>query len=388
MNIHEYQAKQLFKEYDIPVLEGYPAFSVDDVEKIMDEHFPEGAVLKAQIHSGGRGKAGGVLIANSKEEALKKANELFGKILVTKQTGPEGKLVRKIYLEQLAHHDEEYYLSLLVDTKAAKCCFVASVQGGVSIEEVAETDPDAIFRMHVDPVKGINEQEAYELASKLELKDGLKDQFVTMIGNMYRLFIERDCSLIEINPLTICSGQLICLDAKVAFDSAADFRHPQNVGMRDIEEENPLEAEANDSGMSYVSLGGNIGCICNGAGLGMSTMDTIHYFGGDPANFLDLGGSVDDARAKKAFELVIREKGVKGVVINIFGGIARTNLIAKGVCEAIDGCSYEGPVVCRIEGNGDREAREYIDSCKGNIYHADSCSEACQKMIELLKEVA
>ncbi len=386
MNIHEYQAKQLFREYGIPVLEGYPAFDVEDVGRIMDEHFPRGAVLKAQIHSGGRGKAGGVLVAADKEDALKKASSLFGKTLVTAQTGPEGRLVRKLYLEQPADHEEEYYLSLLVDTKEGKCCFIGSRQGGTSIEEVAEKDPEAILRMHIDPEKGPDEKNVSGFASGLGFDEMLNDEFVCLAGNMYRLFIERDCSLIEINPLTVCDGHLVCLDAKVAFDSAADFRQPGNVGMRDIGEENPLEAEANDSGMSYVSLGGNIGCICNGAGLGMSTMDTIHYFGGEPANFLDLGGSVDDERARKAFELVIREKGVRGVVINIFGGIARTNLIAKGVCEAIDACDYQGPVVCRIEGNGDAEAREYIDKCHGRIYYAESCSQACRKMIELLKE--
>ena len=386
MNIHEYQAKQLFKEYDIPVLEGYPAFSVEDVEKIMDQHFKDGVVLKAQIHSGGRGKAGGILLANSKDEAIEKAKELFGKVLVTKQTGPEGKVIRKLYLEQTAKHDEEYYLSLLIDNKVGRLCFVASIEGGVSIEEVAENNPEAIFKIEIDPNKGLLEEDVRELSRKLKLNDALQEEFVLLLNNMYRLFKERDCSLIEINPLTSVDNHLICLDAKVAFDSAADFRHPENVEMRDIEEENPLEAKANDSGMSYVSLGGDIGCICNGAGLGMSTMDTINYFGGKPANFLDLGGSVDDVRANKAFKLVIQEKGVKGVIINIFGGIARTNLIAKGVCEAIEECDYKGPVVCRIEGNGDEIAREYINNCKGNIYTAENCSKACMKMIELLKE--
>ena len=386
MNIHEYQAKQLFKEYDIPILKGYPAYNIEEVETIMDDYFDDAVVLKAQIHSGGRGKAGGVLLANSKQEAIQKAKELFGKTLVTKQTGPEGKVVRKIYLEETAHHDEEYYLSLLVDNKIGKLCFVASIEGGVSIEEVAENNPEDIFKLVIDPKKGLIEKDIRELAKQLKMKDILHDQFVSLLNNMYRLFLQRDCSLIEINPLTIVDNQLVCLDAKVAFDSGADFRHPENVALRDRDEENVLEAKANDYGMSYVSLSGNIGCICNGAGLGMSTMDTINYFGGKPANFLDLGGSVDDLRAKEAFKLVIQHEGIKGVIVNIFGGIARTNLIAKGICEVIEEIHYQGPVVCRIEGNGDAIAKKYITQCQGNIYSEDSCSAACKKMIALLEE--
>ena len=387
MNIHEYQAKQLFKEYGMPTVEGYPAFSVADVEKIMDEHFNnEKVVLKAQIHSGGRGKAGGVLLADNKKDAVEKASELFGKVLVTKQTGPEGKVVRKLYLEKTLDHEREYYLSLLIDNNIGRCTFVGSKEGGMSIEEVAENSPESIFKMVIDPKTGIVHKDAKEFGEKLGFKNELNDEFIELIRNMYRLFIERDCSLIEINPLTDVDNHLLCLDAKVSFDSGADFRHEDNVALRDRDEENYLEAEANDSGMSYVSLTGNIGCICNGAGLGMSTMDTINYFGGKPANFLDLGGSVDDVRANKAFRLVIQEKGVRGVIVNIFGGIARTNLIAKGICEAIEETGYKGPVVCRIEGNGDKEAREYISRCKGNIYSENSCSDACRKMIALLEE--
>ena len=388
MNIHEYQGKQLFKEYDIPVLEGYPAFNIEDVGRIMDEHFNnERVVLKAQIHSGGRGKAGGILLADNKQDAIEKASQLFGKVLVTKQTGSEGKVIRKLYLEKTLEHEKEYYLSLLIDNSIGRCTFVGSTQGGTSIEEVAESNPESIVKLVIDPKVGINDSETYDFGLKLGFDGELNDQFVKLIRNMYRLFIERDCSLIEINPLTVVDDKLICLDAKVGFDSGADFRHEDNVVLRDRDEENILEAQANDSGMSYVSLTGNIGCICNGAGLGMSTMDTINYFGGKPANFLDLGGSVDDIRANKAFKLVIQEKGVKGVIVNIFGGIARTNLIAKGICEAIEETNYQGPVVCRIEGNGDVEAKEYISKCKGNIYSENSCSDACKKMIALLEEV-
>ncbi|MBR4461373.1 MAG: ADP-forming succinate--CoA ligase subunit beta [Erysipelotrichaceae bacterium] len=387
MNIHEYQAKQLFREYAIPVPEGYPAFDLKDVEQIMEEHFPEGkVVVKAQVQTGSRGKAGGILLAENKEEAVNAAKELFGKTLYTKQSGPEGKLIRKLYIEKQTPHEKEYYLSLLIDNKLGKCVFIASKEGGMEIEEVAEKKPEAILRMPVELKEGVDMEAASALAGKLGFTDETADDFITILKQMFQLFVERDCSLVEVNPLSVCNEKPICLDAKVSFDSGALFRQPLNMELRDILEENPLEAEASDEGMSYVSLGGNIGCICNGAGLGMSTMDTINYTGGKPANFLDLGGSVDDVRANKAFKLLIREKGIKGVIINIFGGIARTNLIAKGITEAIMETGYQGPVVCRIEGNGDAEAHEYIANCKGNIYPASSCIEACEKMRELLKE--
>ncbi len=387
MNIHEYQAKQLFKDYDIPVPEGYPAFDLAEVGRIMEERFPEGkVVVKAQVQTGGRGKAGGILLADTKEEAVTAAAKLFGKTLYTKQSGPEGKLVRKLYIEKQTPHEKEYYLSLLIDNRLGKCVFIASKEGGMEIEEVAEKNPEAILRMPVELGEGINEETALAFAEKLGFADEMAEDFVALLKRMFRLFTERDCSLVEVNPMSVCDGKPICLDAKVSFDSGALFRQPLNAELRDILEENPLEAEASDEGMSYVSLGGDIGCICNGAGLGMSTMDTINYTGCKPANFLDLGGSVDDARAGKAFKLLIREKGIKGVIINIFGGIARTNLIAKGITEAITETNYQGPVVCRIEGNGDAEAHEYIANCKGNIYPASSCIEACMKMKELLKE--
>ena len=387
MNIHEYQAKELFKQYDIPVPEGYPAFDLKDVERIMEEHFPEGkVVLKAQVQTGGRGKAGGILLAENKEEALAAAKTLFGKTLYTKQSGPEGKLIRKLYIEKQTAHDNEYYLSLLIDNKQGKCVFIASRQGGMEIEEVAEKDPEAILKMAVELTEGVDESQARSLAERLGFEKETADDFVTLLKNIFRLFVSRDCSLIEINPLSICDGRLICLDAKVGLDSGALFRQPDNVLLRDIDEENPLEAEASDEGMSYVSLGGDIGCMCNGAGLGMSTMDTINHIGLKPANFLDLGGSVDDVRANKAFKLIIKEKGIKGIIVNIFGGIARTNLIAKGITEAIMETGYPDPVVCRIEGNGDVEAHEYISNCQGNIYQATSCIDACEKMKELLKE--
>ena len=272
----------------------------------------------------------------------------------------------------------------MIDTKQAALCFVTSKQGGTEIEEVAESNPDAICKIFVKDK--LDNDEIISLAKQLDLKDNLIDEFVDLLNNMYNLFISKDCSLIEINPLVISNNHLLCLDAKMSFDDGALFRHPDIESLKDPEEENILELTASEHGMSYVSLGGDIGCICNGAGLGMSTMDTINYCNGKAANFLDLGGSVDAERANLAFKLVIQEKGVKGVLINIFGGIARTNLIAEGVCKAIEETGYDKPVVARIEGNGDMIANEIIDNCKGNIYRENSCYRACLKMIELIKE--
>lgn len=386
MNIHEYQAKHLFNQYGIRTLEGYPAFDNGDVETILNEHFTDGkCVIKAQIHAGGRGKAGGIKIANNKQEAIDYAKNMFGMKLVTNQTGPEGKIVNRLYLEQRAYHGDEFYLSLTIDTNAAKCTFVASLEGGIAIEETAETHPEKIFKLPVETANGFEIDKANEFASKLGFKDELKQDFVSLINNIYKLFIERDCSLVEINPLTIIDNHFYALDAKIVLDSSADFRHPENAELRDLKEENPLEAKASEYGMSYVSLNGNIGCICNGAGLGMSSMDTINFYGGHPANFLDCGGSITVEKAHKAFELVAQEKGVEGIVVNIFGGIARTNLIAEGIVEAIKDLNYTKPVVARIEGNGEAEAQRILAEAPKNVYVANSCSEACEKIINLLE---
>ena len=386
MNIHEYQAKQIFKENNIRVLDGYPAFCIEDVEKIIDEHFPSGeCVIKAQIHAGGRGKAGGVKLAKNKAEALEIATNMFGMKLVTVQTGTEGKIVNKLYLEQTAKYEDEFYLSLTIDTINAKCTFIACLEGGTSIEETAENHPEKIHKLPIETSVGFDIEQANKFVDSLGFKDDLKQDFLELLNNMYKLFIARDCSLIEINPLALIDNKFYALDAKINFDSGADFRHIENTELIDLSEENPLEVEASKYGMSYVSLEGNIGCICNGAGLGMSSMDTINYYGGHPANFLDCGGSITVEKAHKAFELVTQEKGVEGIVVNIFGGIARTNLIAEGIVEAINDLKYSKPVVVRIEGNGQEAAHEILKTAPSNVHIADSCSKACEKIINLLE---
>lgn len=389
MNLHEYQAKQFLKQYSIPVPEGYLANNIDEVKEIMNKYFPDGkAVLKAQIHSGGRGKAGGVLLSNSVDEAIEKANELFGKVLVTKQTGPEGKLVRKIYIEKQSNIEREIYLSLLIDVNKGKHTFIGCKDGGTSIEELAESNPEAIIKVAVDPFEGFNESVGLEIINKMDLDKNNQEEMMSILANMYKMFLEQDCTLIEINPLALCDGKLIALDGKVTLDSDALFRHKENVELQDKDEEDPLELLANEYGMNYVSLNGDIACICNGAGLGMSSMDTINYYGGSPANFMDTGGTITVEKAYKAFEIVTKPENVKAVVINIFGGIARTDLIAQGVVEAMQDLNYQKPVVVRIEGNKADIAHETLSKSKIPVVLASNCSDAVKKVLDLLSKGA
>ncbi|MBQ2659076.1 MAG: ADP-forming succinate--CoA ligase subunit beta [Erysipelotrichaceae bacterium] len=387
MNIHEYQAKQMMDRYGIPVPEGYPADNIEEVEQIMDLHFPDGkVVVKAQIHSGGRGKAGGIILANTKEEAIEAARKLFGKTLVTKQTGPQGKLVRKVYIEKQSQIEREIYLSLLIDTNVGRHTIVACGEGGTSIEELAETDPERIIKETVEPSLGFTAETALNIAKRLDLNETNTAELTDILSNMYDMFIKEDCTLIEINPLAICNEHLMALDAKVTLDSDAMFRHKENLELQDLNEEDPLELEASQSGMNYVSLSGNIGCICNGAGLGMSSMDTIYHYGGQPANFMDTGGTITVDKAYKAFEIVSRGENVKGIIVNIFGGIARTDLIAEGIVKAMDELNYEKPVVVRIEGNRAETAHETLKNARIPVILAENCSDAVKNMLKKLEE--
>ena len=387
MNLHENQAKQFFRKYNIDVPEGYLACNIEDVRNILNNYFPDGkAVLKAQIHSGGRGKAGGVLLSDNYDDALKKAESLFGKILVTKQTGSSGKLVRKIYLEKPSNIEREIYLSLLIDTNLGRHTFVACKDGGISIEQLAESNPELIIKESIDPKIGFNNEIGNRIIEKMDLDENNKIEMMNILANMYEMFISEDCTMIEINPLAICDSHLIALDSKVILDSDSLFRHQENIKLQDKDEEDPLELLAHEYGMNYVSLSGNIACICNGAGLGMSTMDTINYYGGKPANFMDTGGTITVEKAYKAFEIVSSLENVEAVVVNIFGGIARTDLIAQGVIQAIEELDYRKPVVVRIEGNKSDIAHEYLNQSKIPVVLANNCSDAVKKVLNLLGE--
>ena len=385
MNLHEYQAKQFFRRYNIPTPNGYLANNIDEAKEILDKYFPDGkCVIKAQIHSGGRGKVGGVLVSENVEDAISKAQSLFGKTLVTKQTGPAGKIVRKIYLEELSSIELEMYLSLLIDTSVGKHTFVACRQGGTSIEELAESDPDKIIKVTIEPSLGLTDKQAEYIFEKMELDDDKKDVYISILYHLYEMFVKEDATLIEINPLAISNNKLTALDAKMILDSDALFRHEENKQLQDFDEEDPLELEANKYGMNYVSLDGDIACICNGAGLGMSTMDTINYYGGKPANFMDTGGTITVEKAYKAFEIVSKAKNVKAVIVNIFGGIARTDLIAQGICDAMKDLNYQKPVVVRIEGNKADVADEILNNSSISVIRACNCSDAVKKTLDLL----
>jgi len=388
MNLHEYQAKQFFRKYGILTPEGYCANNAKEVESILDTYFPDGkVVVKAQIHSGGRGKAGGVLLADNKQEALEKAESLFGKVLVTKQTGSKGKLVRKVYLEKQSSIECEMYLSLLIDTNTCKHTFIGCKEGGTSIEELAENSPEKIIKLAIEPSEGFTRKDGEYIADRFDLSDSHKEELIDILAKMYEMFIKEDATLIEINPLAISDNRLIALDAKMILDSDALFRHEDNKSLQDLDEEDPLELEANQYGMNYVSLSGNIGCICNGAGLGMSSMDTIYHYGGSPANFMDTGGTITVDKAYKAFEIVSKAENVDAIVVNIFGGIARTDLIAEGIVKAMEELNYSKPVVVRIEGNQAEIAHKTLENAKIPVILAENCSDAVKKVLKELKGV-
>lgn len=387
MHIHEYQAKKLFQEYGIPTLEGMPAFSMEDVKKIMESYRGQPVVLKAQIHAGGRGKAGGVLLANDTASALAAAEGLFGKVLHTKQTGSEGKCVHRLYVERQAKVEKEYYISLLVDPATGLPTFIASSEGGMEIEAVAQDHPERIHTVAIPPEIGYKAYHGFYLANKLKLAVSMRKEFVALLGDLYRLFWEKDCTMIEINPLgTVEGGHLIALDAKVELDSSAFFRHADNAALRDRGEEPELEAQASDSGMNYVALDGNIGCLVIGAGLGMSTMDAIQYFGGQPANFMDCGGSVTVEKSKKALEIVANGHNVQGILVNIFGGITRTDLIAQGIVEAVREHGYTMPLVVRLEGTNSAEANELLSQSGIPLVLASSLTEGAKRIISLVAQ--
>ncbi len=386
MLIHEYQAKELFREYGIPVAPGAVAFNPDGARNaaLTLDAFP--VMVKAQVHAGGRGKAGGILSSQNAGDAAAAAEKLLGTTLVTKQTGPEGKPVSAVYIEGMTAPKHEYYLSALVDASEGCVVIVASGEGGMDIEEVAERSPGSIVKLPVDPMLGLKAYQAYNIAAAIGIPAAYMRQFADILDSLYTLFCRRDCSLVEINPLALTERGLIALDAKIELDSSADFRHRQNAAMRDRSQEHPLEALAADSGLGYVVLDGDIGCLVIGAGLAMSTMDAVQYFGAKPANFMDCGAKTSAADSKLAFGIVMDGSGVEGILVNIFGGITRTNLIAQGIIECVRERKPQVPVVVRLEGTGSEEANDMIRSSGLPIHLASSLSEGTQLVIALAAE--
>ncbi|MGE7909048.1 ADP-forming succinate--CoA ligase subunit beta [Lysinibacillus xylanilyticus] len=385
MNIHEYQGKEILRKYGVAVPNGKVAFSPDEAVKVAKELGSNVTVVKAQIHAGGRGKAGGVKIAKNLDEVRTYAKELIGKILVTHQTGPEGKEVKRLYIEEGSDIQKEYYLSLVLDRATSRVTMMGSEEGGMDIEEVAESNPEKIFKEVVDPVVGLTAFQARRMAFNMNIPANLVGKAVKLMLGLYQAFIDKDASIVEINPLVITGqGDVLALDAKFNFDANALYRHKDIVELRDFDEEDPKEIEASKYDLSYISLDGNIGCMVNGAGLAMATMDTISYYGGSPANFLDVGGGATAEKVTEAFKIILSDPQVKGIFVNIFGGIMKCNIIAEGVVTAAKEIGLAVPLVVRLEGTNVELGKEILNASGLNIVAADSMADGAQKIVGLV----
>ena len=387
MNIHEYQAKAILREFSVPVPRGIAAFTTADAEKAANELGGPVWVVKAQIHAGGRGKAGGVKVVKSVTEVKREAERMLGSILVTHQTGPHGRQVRRVYIEEGSAIEREYYLSALVDRSTSRVAFVASTEGGMDIEEVAHNTPDKIVSFSVDPVTGFMPHHARRVARVLGFNREQTKQAEDMLPKLYQAFLAKDMSLLEINPLVVTkSGQLICLDAKIAFDDNALYRHADVMALRDINEEDEKEIEASRHDLNYVALDGTIGCMVNGAGLAMATMDIIKLYGETPANFLDVGGSATKEKVAAAFKIITSDHNVKGILINIFGGIMKCDVIAEGVIAAVKEVGLRVPLVVRLEGTNVELGKKIIGQSNLDVTSADDLDDAAQKIVAAVKK--
>ncbi|MEB2298132.1 ADP-forming succinate--CoA ligase subunit beta [Lysinibacillus xylanilyticus] len=385
MNIHEYQGKEILRKYGVAVPNGKVAFSPDEAVKVAKELGSNVTVVKAQIHAGGRGKAGGVKIAKNLDEVRTYAKELIGKILVTHQTGPEGKEVKRLYIEEGSDIQKEYYLSLVLDRATSRVTVMGSEEGGMDIEEVAESHPEKIFKEVVDPVVGLTGFQARRMAFNMNIPANLVGKAVKLMLGLYQAFIDKDASIVEINPLVITGqGEVVALDAKFNFDANGLYRHKDIVELRDFDEEDPKEIEASKYDLSYISLDGNIGCMVNGAGLAMATMDTISYYGGSPANFLDVGGGATAEKVTEAFKIILSDPHVKGIFVNIFGGIMKCDIIAEGVVAAAKELGLAVPLVVRLEGTNVELGKEILNASGLNIVAADSMADGAQKIVGLV----
>ncbi|MTV20590.1 ADP-forming succinate--CoA ligase subunit beta [Staphylococcus delphini] len=387
MNIHEYQGKEIFRSMGVAVPEGRVAFSAEEAVEKAKELDTDVYVVKAQIHAGGRGKAGGVKIAKSLSEVEAYANELLGKVLVTHQTGPEGKEVKRLYIEEGANIQKEYYVSFVIDRATDRVTLMASEEGGTEIEEVAAKNPEKIFKETIDPVVGLAPYQARRIAFNINIPKESINKAVKFLIALYNVFIEKDCSIVEINPLVLTGeGDVLALDSKINFDDNALFRHKDIVELRDLEEEDPKEIEASKYDLSYIALDGNIGCMVNGAGLAMATMDTINHFNGNPANFLDVGGGATKEKVTEAFKIILGDENVKGIFVNIFGGIMRCDIIAEGIVAAVKEVELTLPLVVRLEGTNVKEGKQILKDSGLAIEPANTMAEGAQKIVKLVNE--
>jgi succinyl-CoA synthetase beta subunit len=386
MNIHEHQAKIILKKYGAVVPEGVFAFTVEDLVEKAKLLQTQKFVLKVQIHAGGRGKAGGVKILNTIEELSIAAKELLGKTLVTHQTGPEGREVKRLYVEESSNIDKEFYLSCLVDRASSKIAFISSDQGGMDIEEVANNAPEKIITTKINITDEISNENCEKIIKIYNLTDDAKTQAILLIKSVYNMFIGTDANMIEVNPLILTKEKkIICLDAKVNFDSNALFKHPEIIELRDLNEEDPAEIEASKHDLAYIKLDGSIGCMVNGAGLAMATMDIIKLYGKEPANFLDVGGGASKEKVSAALKIILSDKNVKGILINIFGGIMRCDVLAQGVVDAAKEINIRVPLVVRLAGTNFKEGKEILDNSGLKLISAENLDDAAQKIVEAIK---
>ena len=386
MNIHEHQAKELLKKFGVPVPNGVVAFSVEEVIEKSKLLKTNKYVLKAQIHAGGRGKAGGIKILNNLNDLEKESSNLLGKFLKTQQTGPEGREVKRLYIEEATEIDKEFYLSCLIDRANSKIAFIASAQGGMDIEDVASKNPNKIITYRLDYKNKISDEETEKIVSIFNLKNSSKNQAQKIIQSIYQTLIKTDASLIEINPLVITKkGNVLCLDAKINFDDNGLYRHPEILNLRDLNEEDPTEIEASKHDLSYIKLNGKIGCMVNGAGLAMATMDIIKLYGEEPANFLDVGGGASKEKVAAAFKIILSDKSVKGILINIFGGIMRCDVLAQGVVDAAKEIKISVPLVVRLAGTNFQEGKKILTSSDLKIISANNLADAAKKIVKAIK---
>jgi len=386
MNIHEHQAKKILKKFGVDVPNGVFGFSVDDVIEKAKKLKTQKYVLKAQIHAGGRGKAGGIKILDNIGDLAKASKEMLGKFLVTHQTGSSGKQIKRLYVEESSNIKKEFYLSCLVDRASSKIAFISSDQGGMDIEDVAKSSPEKIITTKVDFLKEISEEDCKKIIQIFNLDGNASSNGIKLIKSIYKMFISTDANLVEINPLVLTQeNNLLCLDAKMNFDDNSIFRHPEILELRDLNEEDPTEIKASKYDLAYIKLDGNIGCMVNGAGLAMATMDIIKLYGEEPANFLDVGGGASKEKVSAAFKIILSDKNVKGILINIFGGIMRCDVLAQGVVDAAKEIKINVPLVVRLAGTNFKEGKKILDNSNLDIISASDLSDAAQKIVKEIK---
>jgi len=386
MNIHEHQAKEIFKQFNIPVLNGVVIYDVKNIKDKIGELKSSNLVVKAQIHAGGRGKGGGIKVVKNLNELIEKAKNLLDKTLITPQTGPKGRRVKRLYIEETCDIKKEFYLSCLVDRSSSKIAFISSAEGGVDIEEVAKNHPEKIVTVKLGLYNSIKEENVNKILKPFLLNEKLKKKASKIIQSIYKVLVEKDANLIEVNPFILTKDDnLFCLDAKINFDDNALYRHPEIKLLKDTNEEDPIETEANKNNLSYIKLDGKIGCMVNGAGLAMATMDIIKLYGSEPANFLDVGGGASTEKVSAALKIILSDKNVKGILINIFGGIMRCDVLAQGVVEAAKEANLSLPLVVRLAGTNVKLGKEILKKSNLKIISADSLSDAARKIVEVTK---